>query len=369
MGDAVSKSEAVSPAEAALEVPSELNQRFARVRQSIGALEKSLLQGPRTYSRHDLEKAYGVDERLSADYWRGLGFSNVGYDTAVFTEDDAEAIADLAALVQDGSVSEDTFVTIARGLGFHQGRLAMWLTEALVDEFKQRHQASDPQARMEMLEAIPQFLEIFEQQALHAFRRQMAAYTARAGAEILRSAGESLDEDDLPLPRAVGFADLVQFTRLAQSVGGMELADVIKEFEGVCRDVISDGGGRVVKTVGDEVMFLADTPEDGVRIALSIAENIAAAPDLPKVRVGLAWGNMFSRYGDVFGPKVNLAARLEGIASPGAVVIDGETADTVDRAFPGGFTRVAAWDEDLHGIGPTRVVQVERAAASLIRRS
>nr|MDK8214010.1 hypothetical protein [Enterococcus faecalis] len=80
---------------------------------------------------------------------------------------------------------------------------------------------------------------------------------------------------------------------LAQSIDGIELAGVIRDFENLTRDVISDGGGRVVKTVGDEVMFLADTPEDGVRIALSISENIKRQPSLPNVRVGLAWGNMF----------------------------------------------------------------------------
>lgn len=350
------------------QVPTDLNERFSKVRQSIGSLEKELLGGNRAYSRRDLEENHGVDEELSADYWRGLGFSNVGYDTAVFTEDDAQAITSLAGLVQGGQLSEETFMTVVRGLGFHQGRLAMWLTEALVDEYKATEGLNDTQARMRMLEEIPKLLGIFEEQTVHAFRRQMAAFTARAGAEILRSSSNDWEDDSMPLPRAVGFADLVQFTRLAQSVGGVELADVVSEFEGLCRDVISDGGGRVVKTVGDEVMFLADTPEDGVRIALSIAENIALEPSLPKVRVGLTWGNMFSRYGDVFGPKVNLAARLEGIARPGAVVIDAATADVVDSAFPGGFHRAAEWEEDLHGIGPMKVVRVERAEASLIAR-
>lgn len=350
------------------DVPHDLNERFSRVRQSIGALEKLLLGGARAYSRRDLEERRGVRESLSADYWRGLGFSNVGYDTAVFTESDADVIEDLARLVAEDQLSEETFMTIARGLGFHQGRLAMWLTEALVDEFKSREGLNDTQARMRMLEEMPAFLDIFERQTVHAFRRQMAAFTARAGAEILRSSSTDWEDDSLPLPRAVGFADLVQFTRLAQSVGGVELADVVSEFEGLCRDVISDGGGRVVKTVGDEVMFLADTPEDGVRIALSIAENIENEPTLPKVRVGLTWGNMFSRYGDVFGPKVNLAARLEGIARPGAVVVDADTADIVDNTFPGGFRRVAEWEEDLHGIGIMRVVRVERADATLIAR-
>lgn len=351
---------------AEMTVPQQLNKRFARVRQSVGALERVLLHGPRKYSRRDLEEIQGVPEALSAQYWRGMGFGGIEHDTAVFTDEDAEAIGDLTALVEEGAISEETFVNFARGFGFHMGRLAMWLTEALVDEAKAGGKLSDSQARMLMLERTPELIETFEQQVLYAFRRQLASYTARAGSEILRSVGEDWGDEAMPLPRAIAFADLVQFTRLAQSVDGFELADVIKDFEGVCRDIISEGGGRVVKTVGDEIMFLADTPEDGVRIALSIAETIETNPELPKVRVGLAWGHMFSRYGDVFGPKVNLAARLEGIAQPGAVVVDGDTADAIDRSFPGGFRRKAEWTEELAGIGDVRAVELERAAASLI---
>src|SRR5690625_906107 len=152
---------------------------------------------------------------------------------------------------------------------------------------------------------------------MFAFRRQLAASAARAGSEVLHR-----DTDELfPLQRAVGFADLVQFTRLAQDLSGAQLADMVGRFEAVSRDLISVGGGRVVKTVGDEVMFLADTPEDGAQIAASLAETISAEPDLPPVRVGLSWGSMFSRYGDVFGPTVTLAALRESGGAPGDVLV------------------------------------------------
>lgn len=358
---------AAEQAEEQLDMQSaQLNQNFARIRHSVGNLEKILLSGPRELSRKDLAEMYQVSPELSANYWRGLGFTNTGYETAVFTQSDAKAIADLAALVDGETFTEETFVTLVRGIGFHQGRLAMWLTEALVDEYKQNEKLPDYEARMKMLENLPQFLKIFEEQTVHVFKRQLAVYTARAGAEVLRTLNTGLNNDALPLQRAVGFADLVQFTRLAQSIGGFGLVQVIKKFESICRDVISEGGGRVVKTVGDEVMFLADTPEDGVRIALSIAKIIEETEHLPPVRIGLAWGNMFSRYGDVFGPTVNLAARLEGVAHPGAVVVDEATAKAIARAFPGGFIEAATWQEDLHGIGLTTAVRMETGSAKLI---
>ena len=126
------------------------------------------------------------------------------------------------------------------------------------------------------------------------------------------------------------------------------------------RDIISVGGGRVVKTVGDEIMFLADTPEDGAQIAVSLAENICSDQGLPPVRVGLSWGSMFSRYGDVFGPKVNLAARMESVARPGSVMVDSETAAAIGLALPGGFSISEGEDVDLHGIGSVRVQEMRR---------
>lgn len=343
----------------------ELNRRFAAVRRAVGALEKVLLQGQRRYSRRDLAEQQGIPERLTSVYWRSMGFTSVDPDTIVFTDDDADAIGDLAALVEDGEISERTFATISRGLGYHMGRLAMWLTEALVDEAKASDGLGDAEARQAMLDVVPQFLEIFENQTMYAFRRQLASYAARAGSEVLHVATADVESDELfPLQRAVGFADLVQFTRLSQSLSGSELAHVIGDFEAICRDIVSVGGGRVVKTVGDEIMFLADTPEDGAQIALSLAEAIDAEPDLPAVRVGLAWGSMFSRYGDVFGPTVNLAARLEGVAEPGTFIVDAPTAAAVESALPGSFVVRSRHVHELHGIGEVEAVELGRGDSS-----
>ncbi|GAA1288035.1 MULTISPECIES: adenylate/guanylate cyclase domain-containing protein [Brachybacterium] len=334
----------------------DLNRRFAEVRRSVGALEKVLLQGPRKFSRRDLSLKQDIPERLASVYWRSLGFTPVDEDTVVFTEEDAYAIGDLTAIVEDGVLSERAFSSITRGLGFHMGRLAMWITEALVDEAKHADGADDAEARQQMLDSVPELLETLESQVMFTFRRQLAAYAARAGSEVLHR-----DTDELfPLQRAVGFADLVQFTRLAQDLSGAELADVVGRFEAVGRDVISVGGGRVVKTVGDEIMFLADTPEDGAQIAVSLAEIITADQGLPPVRVGLSWGSMFSRYGDVFGPKVNLAARMESVARPGSVIVDDETAEAIAQALPGGFDISEGEDVDLHGIGTVRVQEMRR---------
>ncbi|MGQ4536948.1 adenylate/guanylate cyclase domain-containing protein [Dermabacteraceae bacterium P7074] len=338
----------------------EFARRFSQVRRAVSSLEKKLLGGTREYSRRDLEEKFSIPPTLSRMYWRALGFTNVDDDTAVFTAADAEAFSSLKEVSGNDIVSDRSLAHLARALGFHMGRLAMWETEAIVDDMKRARNLPDAEARLAMLDVMPSYIDVFEQHVLYAFRRQLAAYTARAGAEILQSSPDSEGDDAMPLKRVVGFADLVAFTPLAQSLSGAELADVIGDFEAITRDIVSVGGGRVVKTVGDEIMFLADTPEDGAQIALSISEALAEDDRFPCVRIGLSWGNMFSRFGDVFGPTVNLAARLEGIAAPGEVICDEDTADAIEEALPGAFVTSRKEAVELQGIGKWVPVSVKR---------
>ncbi len=122
----------------------------------------------------------------------------------------------------------------------------------------------------------------------------------------------------------MGFADLVGFTALAQQVTDAELAEVVDQFEHLAYDVVVAGGGRVVKMIGDEVMFLLDDPVAAAEIALGLADASRDASELSDVRVGLAMGPVLEREGDAFGPTVNLASRATGIAYPGTVVVSPE---------------------------------------------
>ena len=86
-------------------------------------------------------------------------------------------------------------------------------------------------------------------------------------------------------------------------------------------------GARLVKTIGDEVMFVAGNAPDAVDIACALV----ADPELPPLRVGLAAGEVVTRDGDLYGPVVNLAARLVATAEPDQIVFDAETLPQVAR--------------------------------------
>ncbi len=59
----------------------------------------------------------------------------------------------------------------------------------------------------------------------------------------------------------VGFADLSGFTALTQSLTPAELSMLLDEFNATVSDVVHSDGGRVVKFIGDEVMWVSSTPE------------------------------------------------------------------------------------------------------------
>ena len=135
---------------------------------------------------------------------------------------------------------------------------------------------------------------------------------------------------------------MVSFTRRTAGLGSTDLSQFVQRFEAAARDIVSANGGRVVKTIGDAILFVADSAATGALIALDLADTLGKELDVDRetttgglfegargvtpVRVGLVWGRVLSRFGDVFGPDVNLAARLTDIADPSTVLVDEGTA-------------------------------------------
>jgi adenylate cyclase len=132
-----------------------------------------------------------------------------------------------------------------------------------------------------------------------------------------------VDEGVRPV-MAVGFADMVGFTVLSQHLGDEELAAVVARFEELAHDTVVALGGRVVKMIGDEVMFVVQSASGAAQIGLSLAEAYASDDLLSDVRVALAVGPVLVKDGDFYGPVVNLASRLVNVARPGTVLISDE---------------------------------------------
>src|SRR5205814_3348445 len=123
---------------------------------------------------------------------------------------------------------------------------------------------------------------------------------------------------------AVGFADLAGFSTFSQEMSGTDLASLLVRFERTAYDLVAELDGRVVKTLGDGVLFTSGSPSAAADIALRLA---GLGDELPPVHVGAGWGPVFIRQGDCFGPTVNLVSRLVGCAAGREVVIDASMAN------------------------------------------
>ena len=167
----------------------------------------------------------------------------------------------------------------------------------------------------------------FEHLVIYAWRRHLAAAAARV--EALGAA----DEELLSYTMTVGFADLSRFTTLSNALDDSSLATLVENFENRVTDIITSHGGRVIKALGDAVLFVCDDPQQGTRMSLDIVSQIWSRKELPDVRVGLATGSVISRMGDVYGPPVNLAARLSHVARSNRVLVDAATADALGDEF------------------------------------
>jgi adenylate cyclase len=160
--------------------------------------------------------------------------------------------------------------------------------------------------------------ETFEQLLVYVWRRHMGAALGRL------EAARSGDPGTTQL--SIGFADIVQFTALSNTLTEEKIGDLVELFESRCADVVAVQRGRVIKSLGDSVLFVNDDPIRAYDTAEGIINVIGRDPRMPDVRVGLATGSVVTRLGDVYGPPVNMAARLTAVARRNRIIIDEETA-------------------------------------------
>jgi adenylate cyclase len=279
-----------------------------------------LVPGER-YTQAEVAAITGMPEEMAARFWRALGFADVTAEDKIFTDLDIEAIGILQTMVDLGAADVDTSLQLARVIGSSMARIA----EAEVAPAVRGMMGGPGAAGGTSVEAADRFVRLADRSLPamtrlleFAWRRHVQASVRRA--MLLRSRHDPGALPDL----CVGFADMVGFTMLSQQLSEEELAALVSRFEDVAHDTVTGGGGRVVKMIGDEVMFVTDRAADAARIALALAEAYADDELLSDVRVALAVGPVLVQDGDFYGPVVNLASRAAGIAAPGSVLVSDE---------------------------------------------
>jgi adenylate cyclase len=174
--------------------------------------------------------------------------------------------------------------------------------------------------------AVPDVLALL---VMNAFERaQRRAETARSWLDSSLPA-DAASEGPTEVV-ALGFVDLVGSTAWGQSIALRDQSLALTRFESAAWTSAVLGGGRVIKTIGDEVFFAAPTADAACRIGLEICQAVGQDEVLPPARGAVGVGPAISREGDYFGPLVNLLARLVKFGDPGEVVVT----EAVARQLP-----------------------------------
>ncbi len=286
----------------------------------VDSVEQRLLGGPRRYTRAEVAEATGLQPESTRELWRALGFASVADDECAFTDDDVAALNQVSELTAILPLDNESLRSMTRMLGRTFSRLAAWQGRLVTEQL-----AGSPdllRSGEDVLAVLDRMLDAMQQLQAYVWRRQLAAYFSR----LAVSGAHASAERDL----AVGFADMAQFTAATRRWSEADLRDVLDAFESVATDVVGAHRGQLVKTIGDEVLFVADDPCDAADIALELLAAAERDERLPALRVGLAAGSVLSRLGDVYGQTVNIASRLTSLARPDSVLVDQGMADALD---------------------------------------
>ncbi|MCW8194269.1 FHA domain-containing protein [Proteobacteria bacterium 005FR1] len=130
------------------------------------------------------------------------------------------------------------------------------------------------------------------------------------------------------------FADVSGSSALYKQQGNVSAKQVIDRTIDLMRDITERNGGRVVKTIGDEIMARFEKAEDACRAATAIQQqcqlaNLDHPGDQTAVRIGMDFGHILLDEGDVFGETVNDAACVARIARANQIVITQSLVDAL----------------------------------------
>lgn len=312
---------------------------------ALRELTRSML-GEFQFTPPEVASRAGVDLDLARRLWRAMGFPPVPDDDKVFTRADVAALRIAYELGERRVADPGIQLQITRVAGQALARIAEAQVAAAVESSPDGVSGTviDPENASQLVPMLESFLT-------YTWRRHLVAAAWRQLADV----------GDTPGPEkqaAVGFADLVGFTATSRHLTERELASLIDRFEALVYDHVPERGGRVIKMIGDEVMFAADDVASAAEIAFGLVTPDSDRP-LPPLRVGFAVGGVLLWQGDLFGTTVNLAHRLVNAARPGTILISEQAAEqlrTDER-----FVLRPIRGLPLKGLGRMRIYVLRRA--------
>jgi class 3 adenylate cyclase len=278
-----------------------------------------LWSGRPIYTLQTAADELGIAAEDVARAWALLGLTVAGPDVPALSQADVDALATWLAL--KAVVGQDGAFGLLRVLGAAMARLAeaeATMIRVGTPDIQMTHthdELATAQAYRSVAEFVPRIgalIDIVHRHHLTSARTHFEGVLRDTSASVVCG---------------VGFADLSGFTALTQALTPAQLSELLNEFAGTVSDVVHADGGRVVKFIGDEVMWVSSAPERLARVAVDLVEHPKAREEGLQVRAGLAFGTVVAINGDYFGNPVNLAARLVAAAAPGQILATSELRD------------------------------------------
>ena len=307
----------------------ELNELKAAVEEGrlvLLPVERALSgDGPR-YSREDLANEAGLDEDLLRRIWRAMGMPEPERaDVKAFGADELEAAKASKRFLEAG-IPEHDVLALTRAMSQALTGLAASVGATFAAAYL-REGDNEAELALRYAKATRELVPLLDEtlaHLLHIYLRERARNAVIGSSEL--ESGRLVGAQTV----AIGFADLVGFTKLGERVPTEELGEVAGRLEELASDV-AEPPVRMVKTIGDAAMLASDDPDALLTAALALVDAAESEGEsFPAVHAGLAFGEALPRGGDFYGRPVNLASRIADFARPGSVVADKELREAAD---------------------------------------
>lgn len=325
----------------------EIDEAEAAGTAELLAIDRLVLLEPGKYTLVELAEKVGADPAIVRAFWRGLGFVDPVEDERLFTKTDVHMLETIFSLADEEVIDPALALQIARVLGQSMSQIAAAVIDATEAQVVAARANPDEPRPTSFALRSGQILPFLSEAVDYSFRRHLRA-AARRRVDVVMDVESS--------GQVVGFADLVGFTELSLELDDEDLGAVVGRFDEVVNAIVVAHGGRVVKMIGDGAMFSVADPADGAVIGIELAAAASTDPKLPGARVGMAYGPILARDGDLYGAVVNLASRLVGVGRAGAVNVSPELRDEISGDPR--FALRSLGTRNLRHIGDVRVYRL-----------
>jgi len=306
----------------------ELREAVSAGRLALLPVERALAGDGRRYTAREVAEIADIDLEQLRRFSAALGVPYTDPDEPRATEADLEAARRMKAF-RDAGLPEEGMLQVARTIGMGTARIAEANRELVIKTLAQPGD-SERDLAMRFAAAAEFMMPLIGPTIVHALQANMLEQIRR---DVIATADLTSGGLGGTANLTVCFADLVEFTRLGEEIPAEELGMVAGRLEEMAT-AVAEPPVRLVKTIGDAVMFVSTETETMLRASL---ELIAAAEEegdeFPLLRAGLACGPVLPQSGDYYGRPVNLASRVTGVARPGSVVVESAVKETAGDDF------------------------------------